>query len=253
MQINKNIAVPAAVGVGSLSLGFVSGYFFHKWRIEKSVRDFITEMHEPEDMVELNFGQVVELNEAKRNHPTAIITERVVRDPHEEPSTDVVIEETDEELIISFDDHVEEEPEPERVSIFTTDEDTEWNYDYEMARRAQVPDKPHIIHVDEYFESHDNDYRQHVLTYYAGDDILCDENSIPMYNAKEVVGDIKNSFGHGSKDQNILYVRNVPLDAEYEIIRDPGHYAVEVLGGEIEDEYETGDIKHSHSPHKFRE
>lgn len=257
MQVNKNIAIPAAVGVGSLSLGFAAGYFFHKWRLEKSVREFMTDVETYEDeQLSFTFDEVSNgaLERAKEHHPAMRATQRLVKDPNQpEIVTDVVIEETDEELIITFDDH-DTVPEAEVVSIFTNaEEDPDWNYEEEIARRELQPERPHIIHIDEFFESAGNDYRQHQLTYYAGDNILCDDNNVPMYNAKEVVGEIAESFGHGSNDQNLLFVRNTVLDSEYEIIRDPGHYAVEVLGAEIEDGYETGDLKHSHSPHKFRE
>jgi hypothetical protein len=60
-------------------------------------------------------------------------------------------------------------------------------------------------------------------------------------------------FGHGSGDPNVVYIRNEKLQAEYEVLRDPGSYEIEVLGGHVEREMQEVDLKHSRQPGKFRE
>lgn len=258
MQVNKDIAIPAGVGVVSLSVGFAAGYFFHKKRMEKEVREYIEEVEAEFDdsQLQLNWDQVedildngepIGLSMNGRQDIHLVDPDRFVRDPEEEIVTDVVIEETDEEVVISFEDRSEPVP----VSIFTQ-EDDDWDYNEEVTKRERQPDKPYVIHVDEFF-GEQFDHRQTQLMYYAGDDVLCDENNVPIYNVKDIVGDAIRKFGHGSKDENIVFVRNVGLDCEYEITRDPGHYTVEVLGAEIEEAYEAGDLRHAHIPHKFRE
>jgi hypothetical protein len=122
-------------------------------------------------------------------------------------------------------------------------DDEDWNYEQEVAKRT--PDKPYIIHRDEYYDN-ENDDRQSTLTYYEGDNILCDSHDTPVYDVENVVGFLQ--FGHGSQDPNICYVRNERLMAEYEVLRDGGYYQVEVLGEALEEK----DIKHSKQLPKFR-
>lgn len=137
-------------------------------------------------------------------------------------------------------DHEEIEVErTERVHIFTSHDDSDWNYEEEMKERS--PDAPYIIHHDE-FHAREYEYPQTTLTYYAGDDVLVDEKDVPIYNYARIVGELK--FGHGSQDESIVYVRNEKLEGEYEIILENGHYAIEVLGQEME-ESTSKDLKHS--------
>ena len=118
--------------------------------------------------------------------------------------------------------------------------DDEWDFEYEISLRSEA--LPYILHKDEFYAD-ELGYEQTTLTYYAGDDILVDEEEAPIYNHTSIVGPMK--FGHGSGDQNTFHVRNHKLKAEYEIIFDPGLYSVEVLGLEIENNQRARDLKHS--------
>jgi hypothetical protein len=120
-----------------------------------------------------------------------------------------------------------------------------WDQEKEEAERTNLA--PHIISVFEYSRS-ETGYLQTTLTYYKGDDILCDPDETPIYNKDKVVGELK--FGHGSKDESIVYIRNDTLKAEYEILLEPGYYTVQVLGQQAEDDLNE-DLKHSHV-RKFR-
>jgi hypothetical protein len=138
------------------------------------------------------------------------------------------------------------EPEPERVTIFP-DNDPDWNYDEELSKRSK--DAPYIIHRDEFFEEEEGmDYRQDTLTFYAGDEILCDSQDVPIYKVDQKVGKLE--FGKGSGDPNVVYVRNDKEEMEYEILFDSGYYQVEVRGDDIEGVLTSGDLKHS--VRKFR-
>lgn len=118
----------------------------------------------------------------------------------------------------------------------------DWDYKAEVVIREENPDKPYVISVEEHGENPD-DHDQVTLTYYEKDDTLVDERSQPIDNVDKIVGDDNlERFGHGSEDLNVVYVRNDAREMDFEIIRDPGAYAVEVLGL---DEPETT-IKHSH-------
>jgi hypothetical protein len=138
--------------------------------------------------------------------------------------------------------------EEELVTRSIFDEYENWNYDLESKKRTK--EAPYVLHRDEFFDE-ENDYSQSTLTYYAGDNILVDEDDTPIYNHDAVVGELL--FGHGSGDPNVVYIRNDRRKAEYEVIYDKGLYSVEVLGLEIEDNERVKDLKHSRLPHRFRQ
>ena len=140
---------------------------------------------------------------------------------------------------------IEEVEEVTTVSVFP-ENDPDWDYEVEKKKRGS--DHPYVIHRDEYF-GQEKDYGQSTLTYYAGDEILVDEEEIPIYQPDKITGPLE--FGKGSGDPNVVHVRNDHLEAEYEIIRDSGFYSVEVLGHDVEDFHAKQDEK----PiiHKFRQ
>lgn len=117
----------------------------------------------------------------------------------------------------------------------------EWDYEIEAQIRAEAPDQPYIISFDEYFEG-EKDYEQASMTYFEGDDTLCDDKDAAVPDVAEIIGeDCLIRFGHGSNDPNIVYVRNDRIEIDFAITRSGGKYTVEVLGFDDEDE-----IKHSH-------
>jgi tetrahydromethanopterin S-methyltransferase subunit G len=121
-------------------------------------------------------------------------------------------------------------------------DDSGWNYDVENAIRAEHPDQPYIIHHDEFFEN-EKEYEQTTLTFYEGDDTLADDKEAVVPDSDSTVGDDNlMRFGHGSKDENVVYVRNDRLELDFEIIRSDGKYSVEVLGLDDEDS-----LKHSYN------
>lgn len=149
-------------------------------------------------------------------------------------------------LVEEFD----EAPEEDAVitqNVFAGNDD-DWDMEAEAANRSE--DEPYILHKDEFYAD-EKDYGQYTLTYYAGDNIMVDEDDKVVSNHERVTGHL--SFGHGSGDEKVVYIRNDSLKAEYEVIRDPGHYAVEVLGFDIEDQAEARDLKHERSLGKFRD
>lgn len=110
----------------------------------------------------------------------------------------------------------------------------EWNYDKEIAQRDR--NHPYIIHELE-FQERFPDYTQLQWTYYAGDDILCDERDEIVTRPELVVGEENlKKFGHGASNTEMVYVRNDRLEIEWEITRSWKSHAEEVLGLEIDDE-----------------
>ena len=213
--------VPAAVGAISFVAGTVFGYFLHKrkWDYRYVYSEDAVEATEAEypQVAPLPFAEIVE-------------DDLVVEHDYET----VVIEETDDELHITIFDGPPE----------ITDD---WNHPYEMSLRTD--DAPYIIHRDE-FILNEEDNTQLTITYYEGDEVVCDEDDVPMYDHERMLGPLL--FGKGSEDQSIVYIRNPIVGTEYEVIRDRGFYQVEVLGAEIEGQMEKNDLKHSKSPRRMR-
>lgn len=152
-----------------------------------------------------------------------------------------------------FDEEVEEiveqfieDVEVEHVNVFQTYNE-QWDWDIELMHRQD--NHIYVIHYDE-FVNNESNYSQETLTYYAGDDILTDQLNTPIYDYEKMIGDIR--FGHGSNDQNVVFIRNDQIHMEWEILRDEGKYQVEILGYEIEQDYEANDLKHSNN-FKFRD
>lgn len=123
----------------------------------------------------------------------------------------------------------------------------QWNWEDEALHREG--NSTYAIHYDE-FVSNDSNYNQETLTYYAGDDILTDQLNTPIYEYQKMTGPI--NFGHGSNDINVAFIRNDLLHMEWEILKDEGKYQIEILGYEIEQEYEADDLKHSNN-FRFKE
>lgn len=174
----------------------------------------------------------------KKLPPTAIEGQRFV----DEALREKVDKRSLDKIIIPTPDKEDEELVTRSIFVDTDD----WNYEEELKKRS--PTQPYVIHKDEFY-SEESGYTQSTLTYYAGDDILCDEDSSPIYNHDQVTGPLL--FGHGSGDKNVVHIRNDKRKAEYEIVYDSGLYTVEVLGLEIEENQRVKDLKHSKQG-KFR-
>ena len=118
----------------------------------------------------------------------------------------------------------------------------EFDYAAEVAKRD--PDEPYVITHDEFMEG-ENGFVQTTMTYYNGDDILTDDQDIPVVDIEAVVGSENLSkFGYGSRDRNVVYVRNEKLEQEYEIAFSQGEFSKEVAG--------FTELRHSAPTRKFR-
>lgn len=132
-----------------------------------------------------------------------------------------------------------EDDEPQVINVFAGEED---NWDQNEEEKSRNPEQPYVLHKDEFWRE-ELGYTQTTLTYYEGDNMLVDQEDVPVYNFESIIGPLR--FGHGSQDRNVFYVRNNRLRAEYEIIKDRGHYAIEILGLEEEEKANRSSLKHS--------
>ena len=123
---------------------------------------------------------------------------------------------------------LEEAEEVHNVFEGKTPVDDNFDLEDEMKRRNQYI--PYVITHDEFYLG-EKDYEQSTLTYYEGDDVLADERDQVINETETTVGNANLlRFGHGSKDNNVVYIRNERLALDFEIVRSNGAYAKEVLG-----------------------
>lgn len=107
------------------------------------------------------------------------------------------------------------------------DEDEEASWAAEVAARSSK--HPFLITAAEYAE--DDQFSKTSLTYFLMDDVLVDENEMPIENTDRIVGDVNLSrFGYRSGDPRIVFVRNLKLTADYEILRHEGYFSETVHG-----------------------
>jgi hypothetical protein len=227
-QWKNEWTVPSVVGVISAGVGVGAGFLLgrHKYRnneIIKIVKSPEKEVPEPETFELAADAAFEDLKEHVGENAYREIVRQVTH-------TEVVVSEPE-----------EASKEPVVVNIFTEkDPNDTWDMEAEVTRREVNNELIYIIHAEEYAEN-ERGFSTTTLTYYTGDDVLVDEKEVPIARHERMVGELK--FGHGSKDDNVVFVCNEELEAFFEIIKDEGHYSVEVLGVEIEEE-----LNHSHEP-----
>jgi hypothetical protein len=255
--LKSPVTTHALIGAASFASGFGACYIW-KRRTEVEVIQF---PHQPEldwgALRDIDPGENIELIETDR--PVVIdikkdMTAEDIQDAVDEAVPDV---ETDPEVEDFIAKRIEQalsgksevtviEETIEHRNIFAGAGE---GWDYDTERESRSVEEPYVIHKDEFFDN-EKDYTQGQLTFYVGDRIMADSENVIVYDHLKQVGELK--FGHGSDDPNVFYVRNDKMKVEWEILNDEGHYAVEVLGMEIEDAAEQQELRHSHSPRRFR-
>jgi hypothetical protein len=104
----------------------------------------------------------------------------------------------------------------------------DWDAEAEEAQRR--PEAPYVISFEE-FNENTYEHSQSTITYYMGDDVLADEKDQLIDDVESVVGtDNLARFGHGSRDPNVVYIRNERLEADYEVTRSTGRFSEQVMG-----------------------
>lgn len=101
--------------------------------------------------------------------------------------------------------------------------------------------EPYIISEDEYMDpTVFVEFDHNTLIYYEDDDTLATDRDEVITNVEEMVGSSAlTNFGSMSGDKDTVYVRNVRLGANFEIVRENGSYQELILGLPEEDvEYE---------------
>lgn len=116
------------------------------------------------------------------------------------------------------------------TNVFVQSKVVEDDFDYEEEGKDRSPEKPYVISLAEFMQN-EPEFTQATVTYYEGDDTLVDENDVAIEDHEATVGnDNLEKFGHGSKDNNIVCVRNERTQMDFEIVRHTGTYTEQVLG-----------------------
>jgi len=265
-KVAAAILIAASMAVGA-SLG-VAGYFAMKKRLEKK---YEVRLQEEIDEVRASYKRRVKRQEfstpeeaaealkvyqegddhAEHTHVKAIDLDRL--SPKERAAVSKAVEnilgtKTDTELKVvrgagGEPGYVETETETvveENVFIEGRPINPfEWDQEVELSKRDT--ESPYVISFEE-FNENSTDWEQNNLVYYEGDDVLADERDNPIPEIEATIGyDNLNRFGHGSQDPNVVYIRNERTEALFEVIRNEGKFADQVVG-----------FRHSDSPRKRR-
>jgi hypothetical protein len=116
---------------------------------------------------------------------------------------------------------------PDILNGSTHEEDHEISQE-DIANRSI--DTPYVISFAEFMENEDGS-AQSTWTYYRGDKTLADDADGIVVDVQEMVGIANlNRFGYGSRDPNIVYVKNDRIGMIFEICLSEGEYGVEVAG-----------------------
>lgn len=130
-------------------------------------------------------------------------------------------------------DEEDEDDEVETHNVFEDHGDevvVEYEWDYQKELRKRSPDVPYVIHYD---ERNEMEYQVVTLTYYDGDDVLCNSRDeiVDPDDRDNVVGENNlNRFGHGSNDPVVVYIRNDVMELVYEVVKSPNKFSEEVHG-----------------------
>lgn len=90
--------------------------------------------------------------------------------------------------------------------------------------------EPYVISKDS-FENEYQDFAKESLVYFEDDDVLSDDKDEIIQEREKVIGtEALNSFGEGSDDEDIVYVRNLALSIDYEVVQEHQSYKENVMG-----------------------
>jgi hypothetical protein len=246
--LNSPVLVPAVIGVIGFGSGLGLGFFLGKKKTEESMES----LYEDDVLTYTEEDLGVRFPKAETEAESVVLPPKVVIDEKVAVEKGIVTVDSlsalrpsmvAEDGVIEIEEATEETTE-EEIPLVTVvpDEDhaIEWNWEEELAKRN--PTGPYIIHQEEFYANEKN-YHQTSLTFYAVDEELVDEDNAPVYNHSSVTGELK--FGHGSGQNNVVYIRNEELRAEYEVTRLDASYEQEVMGIEMETQAAASDLKHS--------
>lgn len=142
------------------------------------------------------------------------------------------LEEEDEEEEYLMIERSEEYPNIVYARKYDKEKDEDWMIEGDKDGDSDLPylNKPDVITVDS-FENDFEEFSKETLTYYEEDGVLADDRDEVIVDYIDYVGEnALDSFGEGSEDPNLVYVRNYDKEVDFEIVKDESSYQKEVLG-----------------------
>lgn len=215
------------LGVGLL-VGFTAGYVYKKKKItEEAFSKSEEEVERIRDMYARN-DQAFKVVAAKPDLEEVVeergYSQRVEEEEFERPTRPPVPVTPPTGY-----SHFNSEGDSKRHEDREKDKYDGWSWGQEHLDRRNAPERPYIIHQDEFFNK-ESEYVQTTYTYYFADETLVNEADEKI-DANEYVG-VANleHFGHGTDDWDVLYVRNDTVRLDIEVCRLNKSYEEEVLG-----------------------
>lgn len=237
---------PILVGVALIS-GSTGALVAHEVTKKRLIDEFNEELRRELDIQRTlaKVPPIKELSEKEKQlEPTADAAEQIV----DEYLGEVIVVDDDEEeglpepsperkvynLAADRSDAPLRSVEEERAAVFIQPHDGGlFKYDDEIPNRSE--DEPYVISEDEYIYQ-EKGYETACLTYYKLDDSLCDDKEILVDNVDMLIGtENLKRFGHGSTNEDVVFVRNDGIGMEFEIEQVNRSYKSFVMGFE-EDE-----------------
>lgn len=116
------------------------------------------------------------------------------------------------------------------TNVFVEGQPIDPDFDWEAEQANRDREQPYIINHLE-FDELTEDYTPVTLTYFEEDGVLADAADEMIEDVNFTVGENNVArFGHGSRDANVVYIRNERLDQIFEVLRSKSSFSKDVLG-----------------------
>lgn len=219
----KNHLLIATAALGSFATGAFIGYKYAEKKLGETFEERLEK--ETADM-RVFYKNVTKKYKTPEEAAAVLIPEeagKALTEPaKQEPVAYHKIEQKATTVTVSGSDSFKEftQKAPVERNVFTAPDPLERN-----------PDIPYVITEEEFLEN-EREYNQVTLTWYAKDDVLCDEHDDIIENDRvsDTIGsDAYQHFGYGAPEDEV-HIRNEALQIDFMIKRHQGSYKVDVLG-----------------------
>jgi len=202
------VAIATVVGATAFSGGVALGHFLAQKKVQKAIDEELNRiwqqnrLEKKANMVPVTDESIVESGDSDLKDPRETPARRVITSGKLH-SWGPAVDGPGEIISVTPVEEYGTGTGPVVTDIF---DHTIPDWDYELELNDRSTKDIYVITHDEFYgdELH---YKQDQLTYYKGDDILVDSLNKPIHRYDRFVGD-QMKFGHGSKDPNVVFVRN---------------------------------------------
>lgn len=224
--MNKIIFAIGGTAVVSLAAGAAGGYLFAKRKLQE---EFDEQMEQEIDATKRFYSAMHKKGDFETPESTvqALHPDGVEGFKNDKDTMQRILEGLRYGTVVG--DAIRGEgPEPLEANIF---EAVKGDLDVDPEEVPEPnPTRPYIVAAATYNDS-EVGYRQLTLTYFAGDKVLVDHDEDVVEDQDKWVGlGNLHRFGLQSGDPNVVYIRNEPMEVDFEVVRTKGNYSELVLG-----------------------